>query len=1040
MAGEIASLFVKLGLDAKEFQTGIKGVGSSVDKANSQLSGVGAKASLAFAGAGAAAGAFAVGSVQQFAGFEQKMNEVFTLLPGISKDAMGKMTDDVLAFSNETGKLPDDVIPAVYQALSAGVPQDNVFEFLRTANKAAVGGVTSLEDSVNGLSSAVNAYGPDVLSAESASDTFFTTIRLGKTTFPELSAAMSQVAPAAAALNIPLTDVSAALATMTSQGEPTASAATKIKGAVLELSKSGSAADKAFQKVAGTTFPDFINSGGTLQDALGLLKDGADEAGTGIQNSFGSVEAGMAAVMLTSASGEKTFSNNMEQMASSAGATGKAFDTMSGGIQQQANKLVAGVKTATLKVGQFLSTSGLGPIFTAFGPALGKGLGAAIGGVGGFLIPKATTMLGKVFAAGASGLGGLGAKLAKPLTDGLSTALTGVVSKLATNSALMTGMDKVGGMMGSRIGTALKGAAALGLAGLAIEMLPALMEQWDQIRVKLEGIGKSTSETAGKSTEEILAAVANLRKVPESFDPLKRGIFELSAALPFALGDAKNTWGRSLSELEGELRSRGVDVEAALVDLGTGSAAAVTGTATLTPDAIDRATEATTSAIDDGAADVASSFDQYVTKFDEGGAELVMAGQQLATFDPDLETWALGDDFAAASADTQAGIQKWIAAQSGAVKAGASDLAESMEKFRGTVVEKLGVIQDAFDVGVDTKKRKNVSGAKRLKQMADDIDTITKRMHESIKANDPVNTAYWENALIDATGKYDTAKANIHVDAATISSDLAAAGVSTNASWLGIGQSAQQGKNKVNAAAEAVNFHPAVTNVQTAADAMRESMSQAGHSASTVAPGIRSYIPFIGTAAEAAANAIANPITGLNAYHWGTELGSDLVAGMRIGNHTISSQAAHWANLISNKLGFNSPAPREGPLHKVPNWGPHMIEAWIGPMLRHGMKRVPAAASKLAAYMTSLGRAAVERNGIGDPAIAEPGRPRHRRFDRAANPDLGERSRETSVGDTYNFHIGTLVANDAGIDELYRRMETRLKRRTRGGRRLVGAF
>ena len=42
-------------------------------------------------------------------------------------------------------------------------------------------------------------------------------------------------------------------------------------------------------------------------------------------------------------------------------------------------------------------------------------------------------------------------------------------------------------------------------------------------------------------------------------------------------------------------------------------------------------------------------------------------------------------------------------------------------------------------------------------------------------------------------------------------------------------------------------------------------------------------------------------------------------------------------------------------------------------------------------------------------------------------------------GDTVHFHIGTLIATDAGVDELQRRMEQRLRVRTRGGQRLVGA-
>ena len=55
------------------------------------------------------------------------MNEVFTLVPQASAEARDKMIADVKAFSSEMGILPEKAVPALYQAISAGVPQDNVF-------------------------------------------------------------------------------------------------------------------------------------------------------------------------------------------------------------------------------------------------------------------------------------------------------------------------------------------------------------------------------------------------------------------------------------------------------------------------------------------------------------------------------------------------------------------------------------------------------------------------------------------------------------------------------------------------------------------------------------------------------------------------------------------------------------------------------------------------------------------------------------------------------------------------------------------------
>ena len=93
------------------------------------------QAKMVGAAVGAAAIGIGVAGTMAFVDFERSMNEVFTLVPGTSQDAMDAMTNNVKKFSKEFGVVPDQVIPALYQALSAGVPQDNVFASLETTHK-----------------------------------------------------------------------------------------------------------------------------------------------------------------------------------------------------------------------------------------------------------------------------------------------------------------------------------------------------------------------------------------------------------------------------------------------------------------------------------------------------------------------------------------------------------------------------------------------------------------------------------------------------------------------------------------------------------------------------------------------------------------------------------------------------------------------------------------------------------------------------------------------------------------------------------------
>lgn len=328
---------------SKKFESFVAGIAKSAGVA------IGA----AFVGAGVAVAKFTTDSIKEFTAFQGGLNEVFTLLPGMTQDSMDKMSQDVLDFSKKLGVLPEEVIPALYQAISAGVPPDNVFDFLETAQKAAVGGVTDLAVSVDGISSVVNAYGKDVISASEASDLMFTAVKDGKTTFDELSKSLFQVIPTASSLGIDFGDITAALASMTAQGVPTSVATTQLRQLLVELSKEGGEAAKKFEDIAGKSFPDFIAAGGDVQGALQLMEEYANDSGKSISNLFGSVEAANAALALTGG-GTETFTKNLTDMENSAGATTAAFDTMDSGIGRSQERAAALWSTIKIGTGQAL--------------------------------------------------------------------------------------------------------------------------------------------------------------------------------------------------------------------------------------------------------------------------------------------------------------------------------------------------------------------------------------------------------------------------------------------------------------------------------------------------------------------------------------------------------------------------------------------------------------------------------------------------------------------------------------------------------------
>ena len=173
------------------------------------------RAAIASAAIAAVGGAFAGKALVNAARFQKQLAEVRTLLPELTDKGFARLRDEVLAFSDELGIATDKAIPALYQAISAGVPRDNVIEFMQTAARASIGGITELEVAVDGITSVINAYGTDVLSAQRASDLMFTAVRLGKTTFDELAQSLFNVVPIAAASGVRFEEITAGRARLT---------------------------------------------------------------------------------------------------------------------------------------------------------------------------------------------------------------------------------------------------------------------------------------------------------------------------------------------------------------------------------------------------------------------------------------------------------------------------------------------------------------------------------------------------------------------------------------------------------------------------------------------------------------------------------------------------------------------------------------------------------------------------------------------------------------------------------------------------------
>jgi len=269
---------------------------------------------------------------------EEKVLEIGTLLGDVSRDTLNRLSQDIRRAAVQGGQAFQDEFKAAYDAISAGVAPRRLLDFLRTANQLAVGGVTTVSESVDLLTSILNAYNRGAEDAQDVSDVLFKTVEGGKTTIGELASSIFQVAPAAAAANVGIEQVGAALATLTAAGTPTRVAATNLRAALIELGKAGTTANKEFRAIAGVGFREFIENGGDLSEAMDLIRRRADQTNKAISDLFSSVEGGLA-VQVLAGSGFDSLVANLQRMETRAGATQRAFELLSNSFLFQVRRL-----------------------------------------------------------------------------------------------------------------------------------------------------------------------------------------------------------------------------------------------------------------------------------------------------------------------------------------------------------------------------------------------------------------------------------------------------------------------------------------------------------------------------------------------------------------------------------------------------------------------------------------------------------------------------------------------------------------------------
>jgi TP901 family phage tail tape measure protein len=462
-------------------------------------------------------------AVKAASAFEKSMGNVATLVDTNveSMDAMGASVRDLAKKTPvELGQLSS----ALYDVRSAGVSAEDAMAVLESSAQLGVAGLSTTAEAANIMTSAVNAFAAEGLSAEQISDILFKTVKAGKTTLSELTNQFGSVSGAAASAGVSLADLQASTAAITTLGTPAATAQTQIKQALTEMQKPGKELSKIFQQLGAKDGIELIKTSGGLGNAFKLIKEQAEASGMTVAQVTGSVETASAVIALGDTVNQ-AYTDTLADMTTGTNAVNTAFEKQAQTADAQFQLMQNAFEDVKIEIGNALM-----PVLLD----AAEGLRDFMSGIDEDTIRN----LGKALAIAAAGFAGF--KFGQ-LVQGLAATIKGM--KGATLS--VQGLSKA--VAANPFGLIASAVAAL------IAYAPDLIDMFSDVT----DLQKDIAEASSKATENLRKEQSELNLVADALSKTNPGSEERAKLLkrfnelsPVAIKDLKDE-----TKFNGQLKS-----------------------------------------------------------------------------------------------------------------------------------------------------------------------------------------------------------------------------------------------------------------------------------------------------------------------------------------------------------------------------------------------------------------------------------------------------------------------------------------------------
>jgi TP901 family phage tail tape measure protein len=282
--------------------------------------------------------------------FQDEMTKLRTQI-GLTNPEIDQMRRAALSLGGETTKAPQELAEATFFIASAGLRGAAALDVLRSSAQLSAIGLGETKTIADLLTSAVNAYGEETLTAAAASDALVSAVRLGKLEADQLAGAMGRVLPIASAMGVTFDEVGGFMAAMSKTGTDAATAATQLRAIMVSLLRPTNQSQEALNSfgLTGEGLRATIQDDG-LWAALMELHEATDGNSDAFAEIFPNVRA-LAGVMDLLGPQLEGNAALMAEMADSAGIAEDAFEAFAVTTRAEMGRTSAEVSRAMIAIG-----------------------------------------------------------------------------------------------------------------------------------------------------------------------------------------------------------------------------------------------------------------------------------------------------------------------------------------------------------------------------------------------------------------------------------------------------------------------------------------------------------------------------------------------------------------------------------------------------------------------------------------------------------------------------------------------------------------